>query len=166
MEVSVKVTLDRESMSEFMIYHIYTSGIGAAILALGALNAGFAAAFAVRGEWIMVLVFAVFAFLLLAGFPFAIRSRVASMEGSKRLTEAVEYRFTEEGIQTITSERTGQAQWKRFQKAVQRKHILILYDAQRHAIILPVAQMGDRYEKVTAMIREHMPPAAVRIKNS
>lgn len=166
MEVTVKVTLDVDSMSEFMLYHIYAGGIGAAIVALGALNAGFAAAFAMRGEWIMVVVFAVFACLLLAGFPFAIKNKVAAMEGSKRLTEAVEYKFTEEGIQTVTAEKTGQASWKRFQKAVKRKRILILYDADRHAIILPVSQLGEQYTDIVRMIRAHMPSEAVRIKNA
>ena len=61
MPVEVKVTLDVESMSEFMIYHIYTSRVGAFLLALGALNVGLAVAFALHSEAMLTLVFAVFA---------------------------------------------------------------------------------------------------------
>lgn len=164
MEVKVKITLDVNAMSEFMIYHIYTGKAGMAILALGALNTGLAAAFGGRGDWVMTAVFAVFSLLLLFGFPFAIRRKVASMKGAKRLTEPVEYTFNEEGIQTVTPEKTGKASWKRFQKAVSRKNILILYDAQRHAIILPIEQLGDQYNAVVDMIVSHIPPSGVRIK--
>ena len=69
MPVEVKVTLDVESMSEFMIYHIYTSRVGAFLLALGALNVGLAVAFALHGEAMLTLVFAVFAICLLYTSP-------------------------------------------------------------------------------------------------
>ena len=38
MSVKVEVKLDAESMADFMIYHIYTSGAGVAALVLGMLN--------------------------------------------------------------------------------------------------------------------------------
>ena len=40
MPVKVEVRLDVESMTEFMLYHIYTGSAGALTLVLGALNIG------------------------------------------------------------------------------------------------------------------------------
>lgn len=164
MPVEVNVTLDVDTMSEFMIYHIYTSATGALLLALGALNVGLAIAFGVHGDLTLTLVFAVFALLLLLGMPYSIRGRVASMKNSRRLTESVTYEFGEEGIRTVTSERTGKASWGKFQKAVARKRILILYDDKKNAIILPISQLGEKYEEIVSVIRAHMPENAVRIK--
>ena len=163
MPVEVKVTLDVESMSEFMIYHIYTSRVGAFLLALGALNVGLAVAFALHGEAMLTLVFAVFAILVFFGMPASIKSRVASMKDSRRMTESVTYEFSEEGIKT-TTEKTGKASWGKFQKAISKKHILILYDDKKNAIILPIAQLGEKYQKIIDIITAQMPENAVRIK--
>lgn len=162
--VEVKITLDVESMSEFMIYHIYTSAVGAFLLALGALNVGLAVAFGMHGEMALTLVFVVFALLLFFGMPLSIKSRVASMKDSRRLTEEVAYEFGEEGIRTTTSERTGKASWGKFQKAVSRKHILILYDDKKNAIILPIAQLGEKYQEIESIIRNKLPAKNVHIK--
>ena len=164
MPVEVKVTLDVESMSEFMIYHIYTSRVGAFLLALGALNVGLAVAFALHGEAMLTLVFAVFAILVFFGMPASIKSRVASMKDSRRMTESVTYEFSEEGIKTTTSEKTGKASWGKFQKAISKKHILILYDDKKNAIILPIAQLGEKYQQIIDIITAQMPENAVRIK--
>ena len=162
--VEVKVTLDVESMSEFMLYHIYSSAVGAFLLVLGALNIGLAAAFGMNGEMALTLVFVVFALLLLLGMPISIKSRVASMKDSRRLTEAVIYEFGEDGIQTTTSDRTGKASWGKFQKAVSRKHILILYDDKKKAIILPIAQLGEKYQEIENIIRRKMPEKNIHIR--
>lgn len=166
MPVKVTVTLNVSAMTEFMIYHLYTGAAGIAVLGLGALNVGMALAFGMRGNFPVAAVFLIFALLLFLGFPKMIKRRIEGMKESKRLTEPVTYEFGEDGIRTETSERTGQASWKKFCKAVLRKNILILYDAQRRAIILPVDQLGDKYGDVVAMIKAHMPPGAVRIKDA
>lgn len=164
MPVEVKITLDVDSMSEFMLYHIYTSGVGVFLLVLGALNVGLAVAFGLHGGLSLALVFAIFALLLLLGMPLSIRRRVASMKDSRRLTESVTYAFGEDGIQTTTSERTGRASWNKFQKAISRKRILILYDDKKNAIILPVSQLGEKYGEIAEIITAHMPDKCVRIK--
>lgn len=164
MEVKVKISLDVQAMTEFMLYQIYTGGAGIAVLVLGALNAGLAVAFAVRGEWMMVLVFAVFALLLFFGFPAVIRSRVNALQGKRKFVKPVEYRFGEEGIETEAQERVRKVPWEQFAKAVERKHILILYDKEKHPLVLPVDQLGEDLGAVKEMIAAHLPQAAVRFK--
>ena len=95
--------------------YLYKQG-GSFLLALGALNVGLAVAFALHGEAMLTLVFAVFAILVFFGMPASIKSRVASMKDSRRMTESVTYEFSEEGIKTTTSEKTGKHPGGNFKK--------------------------------------------------
>lgn len=164
MPVKVEVQLDVDTMSEFMIYHIYTGPSGMAILGLGALNVGVMLAFATRGQLGLAAIFLLFAILLLVGFPFSIKRKVKAMEQSKKLTEPATYEFSEEGIGTTMAEKTGRISWQKITKAVSRKNIIILYDAQRRAIILPVSQLGEKCGQIIEIIRANMPAGNVKIK--
>ena len=113
----------------------------------------------------MMLLFIVFAVLLLGVFPVFIRKKVAKqMENSERLGVEVDYKFDEEGIETTTSYDSGKAPWDMFKKAASTKKNLIIYDGQKRAVILPAHQMGEQKEAVVELIRKHMPPSAVKIR--
>ena len=163
MPIEIKVKMDVDSMTDFMFYHIYSGSAGMMTLGLGALNVGCTIAFFLRGDYLMMLLFIVFAVLLLGVFPVFIRKKVAKqMENSKRLGVEVDYKFDEEGIETTTSYDSGKAPWDMFKKAASTKKNLIIYDGQKRAVILPVHQMGEQKEAVVELIRKHMPPSAVR----
>lgn len=163
-EIKVRITLDADAISEFMLYQIYTGVPGVAVLVLRALNAGLTVAFAVRGQWLMTVIFAVFALLLLFGFPAVIKNRVSTLQGKKKFIKPVEYIFDQKGIQTVAADKEKTVAWENMRKAVSRKHILILYDDKKHAMVLPVAQLGEEYKAVVDMISAHIPPAGVHIR--
>ena len=145
MPIEIKVKMDVDSMTDFMFYHIYSGSAGMMTLGLGALNVGCTIAFFLRGDYLMMLLFIVFAVLLLGVFPVFIRKKVAKqMENSKRLGVEVDYKFDEEGIETTTSYDSGKAPWDMFKKAASTKKNLIIYDGQKRAVILPVHQMGEQ----------------------
>ena len=165
MPVKVEVKLDVESMADFMVYNIYTSGAGMVALVLGILNMGLVVAYITKGEFLLVLMFLAFAFLILGVFPYIIRRKVAKqMQNSKRLGEPVTYEFEEDGITTTTADDSGKASWSKFKRAVSRKRIIILYTAQKQAIVLPIDQMGDNYTAVVDLIFAKMPAPSVRIR--
>lgn len=165
MSVKVEVKMDAESMADFMIYHIYTSGAGMTALVLGMLNVGLTVAFVMKRQYLVALLFFAFVLLIFGVFPAFIRNKVVKqMNNSKRLEETVTYEFMEDGIETTTPEDSGKASWSKFKRAVSRKQILILYDAQKRAIVLPIAQLGDKYTDIVDMIYAHMPAPAVRIR--
>lgn len=167
MPVELKIKLDSASMSEFMLYHIYTGPVGILTLILAVLNAGSVYVFAVRREWGMMLLFLVFVILILAVLPMYIRRRVVKqMEHSRQAAAEVTYIFSEEGIETITEDDRGKASWQVFKKAVSRKRILILYARSGQAIILPLSQMEEEYTAIVDLIFAHMPAPAVRIRRT
>ena len=66
----------------------------------------------------------------------------------------------------MAAEREKRVPWENVKKAVSRKHILILYDEKKHAMVLPISQLGDDYGAAVDMITAHVPQAAVSIRKS
>jgi len=164
MSVKIDISLDEQSMIDFMMYQIYTKGAGIISLVLGVLNALFVIVFAYRKELAQALLFMIFTFVLLIGFPYLIkRSMRKNIGDNKRIMTPVTYEFSKEGIRTTTGGKSGQASWKAFTRALSRKRLIILFDSKKQSIILPVDQLGDSYADVVNLIVENMPAPAVRI---
>lgn len=164
MQAKVEIRMDAKSMADFMVYHIYSGMAGITALLLGVLNIGLTVSFAVKREFLLMAVFLAFAFLILFGLPAFIRNKVGKQMQNSRLADPVTYEFDDEGVTTTTESDSGVASWSMFKRAVSRKGIIILYDPQKRAIILPVEQLGEAYTDIVDMIYAHMPAPAVRIR--
>ena len=167
MPVEVKIKMDVESMTDFMFYHIYSGPVGMMTMGLGALNVGCVVAFILRGDYLMMLLFLAFAILIIGVFPFYIKRKVAKqMEHSKRLAVEVVYKFDDEGIETTTSYDSGKAPWDMFKKAAATKKNIIIYDASKRAVILPLHQIEEKKGEIAALIQKHMPASAVKLQKA
>lgn len=165
MSVKVEIKMDVQSMSDFMVYHIFSSTAGMMAVALGALNAGFVVSFIIRGNLALALLFFAFVIVIAVGFPYLIRRKVQKqMENSPKLSAPVTYEFDEGGVTTTTQDDSGKASWSKFKKIFSHKKLLIFYDESKRAIVLPVQQLGDDYTAVVDMICAHVPPKAVKIR--
>ena len=74
--------------------------------------------------------------------------------------------WTTSNASVATVDDSGKASWGKFKKAVSYKSVVILYDASKRAIILPVEQLGDNYGPVVDLIYSHMPAPSVRIRRA
>ena len=167
MPVKVEVVRDAQSMSDFMLYHIYTSGAGIMTLVMGVLNIGLTVSFALKGRFTYMIIFLLFALLILVVFPYMIKSKVRrQMTNSSNERNRVTYEFADDGITTTTVDDSGRASWSKFKKAVSYKSVVILYDASKRAIILPVEQLGENYDPIVDLIYSHMPAPSVRIRRA
>ena len=164
MPVKVEIRLDAESMVDYMLYQIYMSKAGVITDVLGILNMFLAVAFAMRRELLYGLMFLAFTMVIFGVIPLITRSRVEKkVSTSKRVWAPVTYEFSEEGVVTTTESASGKASWKAFQRAASRKRILILSNASKQAIILPVDQITEEYTQIVDLIFKNMPAPAVRI---
>lgn len=165
MPVKVQVKMDAESMIDFMLYHIYASAAGVITIILGVLNIGLGIAFASRKEFLYMAGAFAFALVVLVIYPQTIRNRVKrQMERLENKEAPVTYTFSDEGVETVTREDSGMAEWSVFRKVVSRKNLLLLYDDKKQAVILPVDQIQEEYQQIVDMICEHIPAKAVKIK--
>ena len=165
MPVKVEVRMDVQSMTDFMLYQIYSSGAGVLVSVLAVINIVLTIVFAVKGRMGLMALYAAFAVVLLVVFPYMIKKKVRKqMSSSRRLNIPVAYEFEDSGVTTTTPQDSGKASWKKFKKAVSRKRIIMLFDEQKQAIILPVDQIEDNYTAIVDLIYKNMPAPAVRIR--
>jgi len=156
--------MDVPSMTDLTLHRIYTSGAGITAMVLTVLNIIFFIVLLFQGEYLRMLLFLIFPLLVLIVLPMFVGHKVEKrMENAVKLKEPVVYEFDDEGITTTTVDDSGKASWEKFKRAVSRKSTIILYDASRQAIVLPVRQLGEDYTAVVDMIFAHMPAPAVRI---
>ena len=164
MPVKVEVKMDIQSMTDFMLYQIYSSGVGVLVSVLAVINIVLTIVFAMKECLSLMTLYAAFAVVLLVIFPYLIKIKVRKrMSGSRRLDVPVIYEFEDSGVTTTTPQDSGKASWKKFKKAVSRKRIIMLFDEQKQAIILPVDQIEDNYTAIVDLIYKNMPVTAVRI---
>ena len=162
MPIKVQVRVGAEVMIDFMLYHIYASAVG---VILGILNIGLGIAFASRKEFLYMAGAFAFAVVVLVIYPQTIKNRVKrQMERMENKDALVTYTFSEDGVETVTKDDSGKADWSAFKKAVSRKRLLLLYDDKKQAVILPIDQIQEEYAQIVDMISAHMPAPAVRIK--
>ena len=165
MPIKVQVKVGTESMIDFMLYHIYASAVGVITIILGVLNIGLGIAFASRKDFLYMAGAFLFALVVLVIYPQTIKNRVKrQMERLENQEALVTYTFSDEGVETVTKEDSGKAEWSVFKKAVSRKRLILLYDDKKQAIILPVEQIREEYTQIVDMIFAHMPAPAVRIR--
>ncbi|MFV0362574.1 MAG: YcxB family protein [Suipraeoptans sp.] len=164
MPIKIDVKLDEKSIMDYSMYQIYTKGVGIVSIVLGVLNLFFVYVFFRRGEYPQLAIFALFAVVVLFGLPFMLRRSVRkNISKDKRLDYPVSYEFSEEGVKTIVGNKSGKASWKTFTKAISRKSIIVLFDAKKQSIVLPISQLGEEYTTVVDLIFDNMPAPAVRI---
>lgn len=165
MPVKVQVRVGAEVMIDFMLYHIYASAVGVITIILGILNIGLGIAFASRKEFLYMAGAFAFAVVVFVIYPQTIKNRVKrQMERMENKEALVTYTFSEDGVETVTKDDSGKADWSAFKKAVSRKRLLLLYDDKKQAVILPIDQIQEEYAQIVDMISAHMPAPAVRIK--
>lgn len=164
MPVKVEIKMDVESMTDYMIYHVYKSKAGVITIILGVFNVVLAMASAMKKDFLYMALFIAVAFVILGIFPMVIRRKIERhVQNSRRIGVPVSYEFSDEGIVTTTPDDSGKASWKVFKRAVSRKRIIMLYDASNQAIILPVDQIVQEYTQIVDLIFKNMPIPAVRI---
>lgn len=165
MYVKVEVQLTTESMTEFMLHHVYSSGAGKLTRVLGFLNIVFVVTYLAKGQIVNTIMFAVFAVLLFVVFPkFIVMNVKKQMAGSSRLKEPIIYEFDDKGVYASTKEMRGWLLWKDFKKAIALRHTLVLYDDSKQPLILPIEELGENYRIIVQLIRKNMRSSAVKIR--
>lgn len=167
MSVEMTVRMDKETMGDFMVHHIYAGGLGMIILVLGALNVGFGLVFLMKGKVALAALFVLLAGLVFLAFPWLIRSRVSKqMKQRPHLSDPVRYIFQEDGVETITEAESGKASWKKFKRVVWKGRVLILYAEGAKAILLPIEQIKGQLPEIIELLQRKLPPSEIKIPPS
>lgn len=162
-EFDIKIT-DKD-MYRFNMHHAYTGfqGIFATLIGIAVL----VVAFLTRGKVDMAytLLYILFGVIFLVYTPVSLKLRSKrQMLMSPVLKENLHYKVNEEGIHVSVGEQTADLAWNMIYKMVSTKSNVLIYSSRVNAYVLPLEQLGGRYEAVKALAEMKLEPYRRRMK--
>ena len=165
MSTKVKVQITAKDMFRFQLYHNYTrfSGIFGLLIGLGLMALGVIDI--TTGNASASFIWFVCSFVIMVFFFFFMKNKSKlQVQRVEMFQHPVEYEFTEIGFTARQGEVEVTNEWDAIEKVVGTKRYLYFYMSRVRAIIFPKESMGDNYETILSLVREHMPAEKVKVK--
>lgn len=165
MSVKIEVNMKEEYMVNFMLHHTYTSFAGISGVVIGVIALGLGVSTILQGDMQAAFPALLIALLFLFMSPrTTIKRAKQQVKNSEMFQNTLEYEFSEEGVTVRQGEIEGLTEWGEFIKAIETKKSVVLYVTKLRAIIFPKECIGEQYQDVVKMIREHIPAGKVKIR--
>ena len=165
MEVKYDVKMTQKIMYNFLMNHTYKSmaGIAGVLFGIGAFVI-MAVTWGDVPEW-QSMVYLLFGFWFLLYQPVSLYTRAAKqVKLNPTFQKPVTYIMSDTGIVTMQGDKQAEIAWEDMLKVTETKLSLLAYTGKRYSFVLPKESMGEQYETVVKLIREHMDAGRVKIK--
>lgn len=165
MPIEFDIRITDKDMYRFNMHHAYTGfqGIFATLIGIAVLVVAFLTGGKV--DMAYTLLYILFGVIFLVYTPVSLKLR------SKRqilmslvLKENLHYKVDEEGIHVSVGEQTADLAWNMIYKMVSTKSNVLIYSSRVNAYVIPLEQLGDRYEAVKALAEMKLEPYRRRMK--
>jgi len=165
MEVKFDVKMTQKIMYNFLMNHTYKSmaGIAGVLFGIGAFVI-MAVTWGDVPEW-QSMVYLLFGFWFLLYQPVSLYTKAAKqVKLNPTFKKPITYIIGETGITTMQGDKQAEIAWEDMLKVTETKLSLLAYTGKRYSFVLPKESMGEQYETVVKMFREHMDAGRVKIK--
>lgn len=157
MQIEFDVNLTERDMYRFSMYHNYTGfqGIFSILIAILA----FVAAVLTRGEvsTTYTVLYVVFGIVFLVYVPLSLRLAVKrQFRLSKQLQSTLHYMIDEAGVTVTQNGESATLPWEQVYKITATRHNVLIYSTRVNAYIIPREMLGDRYEDLKELSRQHL----------
>lgn len=162
-ELDVKMTF--EDMYRFNLYHVYHNSQGILSVVLAVMIALISVLTWGDKDVVYNVLYLLAALLLLLYVPVSLRSKVKKqMANTQVYQNAIHYVFDETGITTSFGEQSVTMPWGQLYKIVSTKRMVLLYGGRIRANVVPRAQLGDSYDDLYELAKEHMDSYRFKMK--
>lgn len=165
MKTEFDVQLQPMDMFRYNLYYSYTTISG--YLPIFASAAAFLAAALSWGEVTVsyTATYIVLGIVLLIYSPFLLylRSR-RQVLGSRVLKNMLHYTVNDKGITTSQGELNSTLAWNQIYRMVATRHLILVCMNPRNAFVIPRDQVGDKYDTVRQIAKEHLEPYRLKMK--
>lgn len=162
-EFDIKIT-DKD-MYRFNMHHAYTgfqgifaTVIGIAVLIVACVTLG-------KVDTVYTLLYFLFGIIFLIYTPVSLWMRSKrQMLVSPVLKETLHYSVDEQGVHVSVGEQTADLKWDMIYKIVTTKSNLLIYSTRVNAYVIPLEQLGSRYEAVKKLAEQKLEKYRLRMK--
>lgn len=165
MSHKVEVQITAKDMFRFQLYHNYSRVSGYLGVLLGLVVFGLGIWDIATGNVSDSFIWIVMGLVILIYPIQSMKSKAKrQIQRVEMFHYPVEYEFTENGFIARQGEVEVTNEWDAIEKVVGTKRYLYFYMSKVRAIIFPKESIGTEYEAIMALVREHMPKEAVKVK--
>jgi hypothetical protein len=165
MNVTFDVKLQPVDLYRFNIYQTYRGAQGWISIILGILSFVNAVATWGRTELPYTIMYIVVGLMFWFYMPVTLwfRSK-ATIRTNAVLSGELHYEVSDSGFHVTQGEEQGDLPWDAIYKAVSSKHNILIYTTRINAYIIPIEQLGDKYDAFAELARKNLESYRVRIK--
>ncbi len=163
----ITVTMTKEYLFDFFLYHAYSKLSGFLVNVLG-LTVFIIGAVSYGGGRISPLecaLYLIFALILLCYTPVTLKIRAAkAVETMPIYKDPLDMTFSdEEGIVTGDGEEKKITPWDKVVKAAVTPKTIAVYISEEEAIVIPKADFGEHFQPIFMMIARHLGRKKMRL---
>ncbi len=165
MPIEFDIKIVDKDMYRFNIHHAYTGFQGpfATLIGIGVLTV----AFTTWGKVSMSysILYLLFGILFLVYTPASLKMRSKrQMLTSPVLKEILHYSLNEEGVHVSVGEQTADLEWNMIYKMISTRKNLLIYSSRVNAYVIPLEQLGDKYEAVKQLAEQKLEKYRIRMR--
>jgi len=165
MPIKFEVKMTDKVMSSFMLYHTYTHAAGIIGMIIGLLSLGMAAYKITTADYSGALLFFIFSFIFVIYMPFSmVQKAKMQVKHTPMFKKPIAYEIREEGLHVSQDDQEVVNAWEDFRKVVSTGKVLVLYITKIRAVLLPIDQLGDRYDTIVEAFAKYMEPSQIKIR--
>ena len=159
MSIKIDVKLTAWDMYEYMMYHTYRNtmqglfGIIFGCILIGAFFATF--------KWLYLIAGVLLVGYIPVALYFSAKKQIISTDVFK---ETMHYTMNDEGVSIDVLEQHDEKTWDAVTKVVSTRGLLIIYTNRVTASLFPKSAMGNDYEKVIELIKNHVEKSKIKVK--
>lgn len=165
MQAKFEVTMTQKIMYNFLMSHTYRSPAGVIGILFGL------GAFVICGVTFgststsMSILYMLFGVWFLFYTPVNLYLRAAKqIKANPAFKKPIGYLINGEGITTMQDDKQALIAWSDLVKVRETKLSILIYTGARYSFVLPRESMGEQYETVVTLMKEHIDPRFIKLK--
>jgi hypothetical protein len=166
MKVTLDIKVSAKDLFRFNIMQVYRGMQGILSIMLPVLV--FAYAFTTYGEVSIgsTLVYVGLGILFLVYVPVSLWLRVNKIvnDETNALSKSLNYEFEDELIRVSVGEESVEFKWENIFQMKKSGNLLLVYTNRIHAYILPLSQVGEKYEDLSKLAHSKLEKYRIKMK--
>lgn len=164
-KIKLDVSINAKQYYHFNLYHCYHSFQGWMSIILGLACIAYGIAFHEYLDTAKVVVFILLGVMFFAYNPIALFTRSkARFLKNEVLKNAVTYSFSPKGITLKQGDVEEEMPWENIYKIVKTKELMVFYLTKYHANIIPLQEMGDKYDEICKLMLQFADKRTLKFK--
>ncbi len=166
MQVDINVKMKAEYIYDLLLFNTYSkfSGflvnvLGLSVIIVGGLLLG---TDKINVQNSLLYVFAGIGFLSYT--PMQLKKRAKKLMEQEKYQNNMTYKFSDEGVLEIISDKENTYTWDQFSKAISTPKDIAFYLNESEALVIPKVSFGENFMPVMKMIAKNMPIDKITIR--